>query len=66
MIKSKLHKLMGENKYKIQDVHEKTGLNRNTIANLYNEKISRIDFDTLDKLCRLFNCSVCDLLEYAP
>lgn len=65
MIKSKLHVLMGINKYRIQDVHEKTGLNRNTIANLYNEKITRIDFETLDKLCELFDCSVCDLLEYS-
>ncbi|WP_429683221.1 helix-turn-helix domain-containing protein [Bacillus paranthracis] len=48
----------------IQDVHIKTGLNRNTISNLYHEKVKRIDFDTIDKLCDLFNCSIGELLEH--
>ncbi|WJE23251.1 helix-turn-helix domain-containing protein [Bacillus cereus] len=27
------------------------------------EKVKRIDFDTIDKLCDLFNCSVGEFLE---
>ena len=66
MIKCNLSKLMGIHKMTIQDVHEKTGLNRNTISNLYHEKVSRVDFETLDKLCKLFGCQAGpnDLLEY--
>ncbi|OGI21771.1 MAG: Cro/Cl family transcriptional regulator [Candidatus Melainabacteria bacterium RIFOXYA12_FULL_32_12] len=63
MIKCNLSKLMGINKMSIQDVHEKTGLNRNTISNLYHEKAKRIDFVTVDKLCEIFQCQVGDLLE---
>jgi putative transcriptional regulator len=48
----------------IQEVHEKTGLNRNTISNLYHEKVSRVDYDTLEKLCITLNCQPGDLLEY--
>ena len=55
---------MGENKLNIQSVHEGTGLNRNTISNLYHEKVSRIDFHTVDKLCNYLNCEVGELLEY--
>lgn len=62
MIKCNLSTLMGANKMSIQDVHEKTKLNRNTISNLYHEKVKRIDFDTIDKLCELFDCQVGDLL----
>ena len=57
---------MGERRLSIQDVHEQTGLSRNTISLLYNEKVKRIDFDTMEKLCKLFNCSLADLIEYIP
>ena len=64
MIKCNLSKLMGEYKVNIQTIHEETGLNRNTISNLYHEKVSRIDFTTIDKLCDFFNCEVGELLEH--
>jgi putative transcriptional regulator len=63
MLKCKLSELMGKHKMNIQDVHERTGLNRNTISNLYHERVTRIDFDTIEKLCKLFECRVSDLLE---
>lgn len=62
-IHSNLSTLMGSRRYTIQDVHEKTGLSRNTISNLYNDKASRIDFETIDKLCILFGCGVEELLH---
>lgn len=65
MIKCNLSKLMGEHKVNIQEVHEATGLNRNTISNLYHEKVKRVDFRTIDKLCNYFDCKVGDLLEQA-
>ena len=66
MIKCNLSKLMGIHKMTIQDVHEKTGLNRATISNLYHEKVNRVDFETMEKLCKLFNCQVGpgELFEY--
>lgn len=66
MIKCNLSKLMGIHKMSIQDVHEKTGLNRATISNLYHEKVNRIDLETMEKLCKLFNCQVGpgELFEY--
>lgn len=57
----KLSTLMGEKRYSIQEVHERTGLSRNTISNLYNDKATRIDYETVEKLCRLFNCRLDDL-----
>lgn len=64
-IKSRLSILMGENRYNIGHVHEKTGLSRSTISNLYHDRMERIDYTTLSKLCELFGCSVGDLLEYS-
>lgn len=58
-----LSTLMGKHRLTIQDVHERTGLSRNTISNLYNDKACRIDYDTAAKLCRLFDCKMDDLYE---
>lgn len=63
-IQCRLSVLMGEKRYKIQDVHEKTGLARTTISNLYHDKMERVDYETLSRLCDLFECSVGDILEY--
>jgi putative transcriptional regulator len=64
MIHSKLSTLIGQKRMNIQDVCNETGLARNTIAFLYKDKVKRIDYETLDKLCKLFGCQVGDLLEY--
>lgn len=58
-----LSTLMGRHRYTIQDVHEKTGLSRNTISNLYNDKATRVDYETVEKLCRLFACQINELFE---
>lgn len=57
-----LSTLMGRERYTIQEVHEKTGLSRKAISNLYNDKATRIDLVTIEKLCHLFNCAINDLL----
>jgi putative transcriptional regulator len=55
---------MGEHKLKIADVARETGLNRKTITALYNETGTRVDLDTIDKLCELFDCKVSDILAH--
>ena len=54
---------MGIHKLSIQDVHEKTGLNRATVSNLYHEKVNRIDFETMEKICKLFKIGPGELFE---
>ena len=66
MIKCHLSKLMGEKKLKGSEVARLTGLHRNTITLLYKETATRVDLETIDKLCALFDCNVEDLFEYAP
>ncbi len=50
---------------KVVDVAKETGLHRNTITLLYNETATRVDLETLERLCRLFRCRVEDLFEYS-
>ncbi len=63
MIKCHLSRLMGERKLRIADVARETGLHRNTITLLYDETATRIDLDSIDKLCSLFNVGVGDMFE---
>lgn len=58
-----LSTLMGMKRYSIQDVHTMTGLSRSTVSNLYNDRATRIDYETLEKLCTLFDCNANDLFE---
>lgn len=64
MIKCHLSRLMGERKLKVADVARETGLHRNTVTLLYDETAARIDLDAIDRLCRFFEISVGELLEY--
>lgn len=64
MIKCHLSVLMGKHKMKIVDVARATKLNRSTITSLYNESAERVDLDSIDKLCKLFECELSDLFEF--
>ncbi len=64
MIRCHLSRLMGEHKMNIADVARETGLHRNTITLLYKETATRVDLEAIERLCKLFNCQVGELLEY--
>jgi len=63
MIKCHLSRFMGERKLKISDLSRETGLHRNTLTLLYAETATRVDLDTIDILCRYFQCTVGELFE---
>lgn len=73
MIQSKLRRLRFEKEEKegrkltYETLREETGLASNTLARLLKpDPLDRVDAQTLDALCRYFECSVCDVLEYVP
>ncbi|KFM99519.1 XRE family transcriptional regulator [Bacillus clarus] len=63
MIKVHLARILEEKGLKIVDLVNMTGLHRNGISNLVNEKTKGIDFDTLEKICVALDCNLEDLLE---
>lgn len=66
MLRCYLSRLMGERRLKIVEVARATGLHRNTVTLLYQEKATRVELEAIEKLCQLFECSVGDLFEYLP
>jgi len=63
-ISVRLALLLGERKLRAAELARRTGINKNTISALWNERSSGIAFDTLDKLCRELDCQVGDILKY--
>ena len=63
-IECRLSVLMGEKRYNMQNVMDKSGLDRTTVSNLYHDRLKRIDYGTLDKICKLFECTPSDVLRF--
>ena len=63
MIKNKLSVYMGANRESMKELSEKVGITRTTLSNIYNERAGGIRFDTLEKICRHYNCGVGDMLQ---
>ena len=66
MIKFKLHLLMAEKRMSQKEVSDITGITPSIVNKYYHDKILRIPVEHLGKFCKLFNCSISDLIEYVP
>lgn len=64
MIRIKLSEVLGRKKMTRKRLAELTNVRPNTIGDIYNEKIRKIDIDILDKICCVLECDITDLLEY--
>lgn len=64
MIRIKLSEVLGRKKMTRKRLAELTNVRPNTIGDLYNEKIRKIDIDILDRICCILECDINDLLEY--
>ena len=64
MIRIKLSEVLGRKKMTRKKLSELTGVRPNTIGDLYNEKVRKIDIDILDRICTVLECDIEDILEY--
>lgn len=64
MIRIKLSEQLGKKKMTRKRLSELTGIRANTIGDMYNEKIKKIDVDMLDRICTILDCQVSDIIEY--
>lgn len=65
MIKNRLHILMAEQRVKsVRVLSEFTELSLPTLYRIYNGENERIDYNTINSLCKYFKCNVGDLFCY--
>ena len=66
-IVSHLPELMATKRIRnVNRLSEETGIGTPTLYRLFDGTNTRIDYETIIKLCSFFNCSVGDLLEFVP
>ncbi|MHC4156304.1 MAG: helix-turn-helix domain-containing protein [Planctomycetota bacterium] len=66
MINIRLDYLLLDQRMKLKDLAEATGLAVNNLSILKTNKARAIRFSTLNSLCEALNCTPGDLLEYVP
>lgn len=65
LIKNKLNFLMAEKKIRsINKLAKECGVSAPALTRLYDGTNIRIDYSTLEALCRYFNCDVGDILYF--
>jgi putative transcriptional regulator len=64
VIKCHLSRIMGEKKLRVADVARSIGVHRNAITLLYEETATRVDLETINKLCEFLECEIKDLFEF--
>jgi putative transcriptional regulator len=64
MIRCKLSELLGRRRIHIRELAHNTGISYPTLWNLYHEKTTRIDFNTIDAICKALTLQVGELFEY--
>lgn len=76
MVKSRLKILLsernterlrgGQEPLTIREIATLAGLSPSVVSGLTANRVARVDFTTLDKLCGVLDCQVGDILVYAP
>lgn len=58
MIKSNLPVLLAERRLKVADLIRMTDISKSTMHKIYNDQTTRIDFDTMDRICEALEVNV--------
>ena len=66
MIRNRLAILLAERGLRATQVANGTGIARSTLSKITNNASEKIDYSTINTLCRYLNITPCDFFEYAP
>jgi len=66
MINIRLDYVLLDQRMKLKDLAQATGLAVNNLSILKTNKARAIRFSTLNQLCEALNCTPGDLIEYVP
>jgi putative transcriptional regulator len=66
MIVNRVSRLLGDRRESVADLSRSAGIAYTSAYELYRGKVKRIDFVTLDRLCKHFGVTPCEILEYVP
>ena len=56
--------LLAERRMRVADLIRGTGINKTTLHKLYNGDLTRIDFETIDRICDFLDIQVGELFVF--
>lgn len=62
----RLSTLLGEKRMKQAELVRLTGLAKGTVTALYHDRVGKVDYAVLGRICRVLDCRPGDLLVYVP
>lgn len=66
MIKNRLSIILGEQRMRVSELSQLTGISQNALNKIYHNKTKGIDFDTLNKLCTALDRNSQEIFEFIP
>lgn len=66
MLKIHLAELLGKHKMTQAELARRTDIRPNTINEMYWELVERVSLEHIEKICKVFDCEVGELLEILP
>jgi len=66
LIRSNLIVLMRRRRLKVAELARIAGVNRSTVTALANNRATRVELATLERICIVLDCQLADLLEIVP
>jgi putative transcriptional regulator len=66
MIRCRLSAVLGAKRITMAELHRRTNISVSALSLIYNEKVERVHYATLDKLCQALNVQPGDLLVWEP
>ena len=63
-IHCRLSTLLGERRIKMAELSRMTGVSKTTINAMYHDRVRKIDYGVLERICKALDCRLSDILEY--
>mgnify|MGYP002468299236 FL=1 len=63
-IHCRLSTLLGEKRIKMAELSRMTGVSKTTINAMYHDRVRKIDYGVLERICKVLECKLSDVLEY--
>ena len=63
-IHCRLSSVLGNKRIKMSELSRMANVSKTTLHFMYHDKLQKIDFGVLDRICSALDCTVADLIEY--
>ena len=65
-IHCRLSTILGKRRIKMAELVRMTGVSKTTINAMYHDKVTKIDYGVLERICKALDCPLSDIVEYVP